>query len=35
VYGSHTFGEVDAPDVGRIARDFRKRCEGKGADPSA
>jgi hypothetical protein len=35
VYGSHTFGEVDAPEVGRTARDFRKRCEGKGADPSA
>ena len=33
--GSHTFGEVNAPEVGRIARDFRKRCEGKGADPSA
>src|SRR5437016_3360191 len=34
VYGSHTFGEVDAPDVGRLARDFRKSCEGKGADAS-
>ena len=27
-------GEVDTPTVGRIARDFRKRCEGKGADAS-
>jgi len=25
-------GEVDAPEVGSIARDFRKRCEGKGAE---
>jgi hypothetical protein len=35
VYGSRTFGEVEATEVGRIAPDFRKRCEGKGADPSA
>jgi hypothetical protein len=27
-------GEIDAPEVGRIARDFRKRCEGKGAGVS-
>jgi hypothetical protein len=29
VYGSHRFGEVDAPDVDRIARGFRTRCEGR------
>jgi hypothetical protein len=27
-------GDVDAPEVGRIARDFRKRGEENGADLS-
>lgn len=34
VYGPHTSGDVDAPEVRRIARDFRKRGEENAADLS-
>jgi hypothetical protein len=34
VYGSHTSGDVDAPEVGRIARGFRKCGERNGASLS-